>query len=190
MPGTETPPIVSLIGKKNSGKTTLLVALCVELGQRGYRIATVKHGHHTFEIDQPGRDSWRHFHEGNAHAVLMVSAGKVALLLRAEEEPDPEALIRRFYTGEAYDLVLIEGYKYGPFPKIEVFRRSQHDRPIYDPADAPAAALFLAIVTDDPTLEAGSPLISLDAAGPEGAHVRRVADLFEECVLRRGGDAP
>ncbi len=189
MPGTEMPPIVSIIGRKNSGKTTLLVALAAELGRRGYRIATVKHGHHAFEIDQPGRDSWRHFHEGEAQAVLMVAAGKVALLLRHEEEPDPEALILRFYAGQDYDLVLIEGYKYGPFPKVEIFRRRQHAAPIHDAGD-PNAALFLAIVTDEPSLRADCRLIELDPSDPGGLHVTYIADLLEERFLRSDVHAP
>ncbi len=190
MPGSEMPPVLSIVGKKNSGKTTLLVALCAELGRRGYRVATVKHGHHAFEIDQPGRDSWRHFHEGGAEAVLMVAAGKVALTRRLEGEPDPEALILQYYAGGEYDLVLIEGYKHGPFPKVEVFRRRQHARPVYDPSDTAAAALFLALVTDDPSLKAACEVIPLDPADPAGAHVQRLAALVEERILPEKTRAP
>ncbi|CAN5695088.1 molybdopterin-guanine dinucleotide biosynthesis protein B [soil metagenome] len=182
---SEIPPVVSIVGKKNSGKTTLTVAVAAELKRRGVRVASVKHGHHAFEIDQPGRDSWRHFHEGEVEAVLLVASGKLALVMRLhDEEPDPEALIRRFYADAGYDLVLVEGYKHGPFPKVEVFRRAIHERPIYDPGDAAGAELFLGIVSDDPDLESMIPLIPLDA---EGGHVRRTADLIEERVLRPGG---
>ncbi|CAN5536933.1 molybdopterin-guanine dinucleotide biosynthesis protein B [soil metagenome] len=189
MPASEMPPVLSIVGKKNSGKTTLLVALCAELGRRGYRVATVKHGHHAFEIDQPGRDSWRHFHEGGAQAVLMVSAGKVALMRRFEGEPDPESLILQHYAGGEYDLVLIEGYKRGPFPKVEVFRRSQQERPVHDPGDAAAAALFLAIVTDDPALEAACEVIPLDPGDAAGSHVQRLAAMVEERILSGSGHA-
>jgi molybdopterin-guanine dinucleotide biosynthesis protein MobB len=185
MERTDTPPIVSIVGKKNSGKTTLTVALAAELKHRGYRIASLKHGHHRFEVDHPGTDSWRHFHEGEAEAVLIVSSRKLAMVMRTEdEEPDPEALVRQFFSGRGYHLVLAEGYKHGPFPKVEVFRRSQHERPVHDPTDATAAARLVAIVTDDPSLEAGCPVIPLDPAAPAGTHVARVADLIEQQFLR------
>lgn len=189
MPDAELPPVLSIIGKKNSGKTTLLVALCAELGRRGYRVATLKHGHHAFEIDQPGRDSWRHFHEGGAQAVLMVAAGKVALMRRFEGEPDPEALIRQHYSGGEYDLVLVEGYKHGPFPRVEVFRRGQQERPVYDLTHPANAALFLALVTDDPSLDAACEVIPLDPGDPAGSHVQRLAALVEERIRSGTGRA-
>jgi molybdopterin-guanine dinucleotide biosynthesis protein MobB len=185
-----TPPVVSIIGKKNSGKTTLVVAVAAELKRRGYRVASVKHGHHHFEIDQPGRDSWRHFHEGEVEAVLLASAGKLALVMRTPpEEPDPLALVRRFFAGTGYDLVLVEGYKFGPFPKIEVFRRAVHDRPVFRPDDADSARRFLGIVTDDPAFESELPVIPLDADLERGSHVLRVCDLIERQVIKGGPHA-
>jgi molybdopterin-guanine dinucleotide biosynthesis protein MobB len=184
------PPVVSIVGKKNSGKTTLAVAVAAELKRRGHRVASVKHGHHEFEIDHPGRDSWRHFHEGEVEAVLLASAGKLALVMRTPpEEPDPEALVRRFYAGSGYDLVLVEGYKFGPFPKIEVFRPAVHDRPVFRPDDAGAAGLFLAIVTDDAEFRADVPVIPLDADLRHGSHVLRVCDLIERQVIAGGAHA-
>ncbi|HEY7768731.1 molybdopterin-guanine dinucleotide biosynthesis protein B, partial [Longimicrobium sp.] len=115
----EPPPAVCIVGKKNSGKTTLAVALLAELKRRGYRVASIKHGHHAFETDQPGRDSWRHFNEGEAESTIMAGEGKIAMVMRMDGEPDPRQLVRDFYTGRGYDLVLIEGYKQGPFPRIE-----------------------------------------------------------------------
>ena len=85
-------------------------------------------------------------------------------------------LVRDFYTGRGYDLVLVEGYKAGPFPRIEVFRRAAHDRPFF--ADAgDAAKSYLAIVTDDASLQTELPVIVMDADDP-GAHVRRVAEMI------------
>jgi molybdopterin-guanine dinucleotide biosynthesis protein B len=176
MSAPDLPPSVCIIGRKNSGKTTLTVALAAELGRRGRRVATIKHGHHAFETDEPGRDSWRHFNEGRAEATIMAGTGKIALVMRIDGEPDPERLVAELYAGRGYDVVLIEGWKHGMLPKIEVFRRALHDRPVHDPADADAAARFLAIVTDDPALEARCPVIPLD---PGGAHVARIADLLE-----------
>ncbi len=172
----EIPPAVCVIGKKNSGKTTLVVALSAELARRGWRVATIKHGHHDFEMDEPGRDSWRHFHQGEAQATIMAGAGKIGLVMRIDGEPDPERLVAEFYAGRGYDLVLIEGFKLGVLPKVEVFRREAHRRPVYDPADAENAARFLALVTDDPGFDAAVPIIPLD---PFGAHILAVADLLE-----------
>ena len=180
------PPAVCIVGRKNSGKTTLTVALAAELGRRGRRVVTIKHGHHAFETDEPGRDSWRHFNEGRAEATLMAGTGKIALVMRIDGEPDPERLIAELYAGRGYDLVLVEGWKHGALPKIEVFRRALHDRPIHDAGDADAAARFLAIVTDDPALEACCPVIRLDA---EGAHVGIVADLLEAWLAGGMADA-
>jgi molybdopterin-guanine dinucleotide biosynthesis protein MobB len=179
------PPVVCIVGKKNSGKTTLAVALLAEMKRRGYRVASIKHGHHAFETDQPGRDSWRHFNEGEAQATIMAGEGKIALVMRMDGEPDPRQLVRDFYTGRGYHLVLIEGYKQGPFPRIEVFRRAVHDRPIHDLATPDP--LLAAIVTDDPDLICPIPVLLLDPADPH-AHVARVADLVTERFLA-GADA-
>jgi molybdopterin-guanine dinucleotide biosynthesis protein B len=186
MPSPDLPPAVCIVGRKNSGKTTLTVALAAELKRRGLRVATIKHGHHAFETDEPGRDSWRHFNQGQAEATIMAGTGKLALVMRIDGEPDPERLIRDFYAGRGYDLVLIEGWKHGALPKVEVFRRAVHDRPLHDPADAESASRFVAIVTDDPEFRAGCPVIALDEGG---AHVGAVADLVVSTFVRGGGDA-
>ncbi len=147
-------------------------------------MASVKHGHHPVEPDRPGRDSWRHFHEGGAAATLLVGPGTVALTLRVEGEPDPAALVRDFYTGRGLDLVVVEGCKRGPFPRIEVFRRALHDEPL---AAAPEdGADWLAVVTDDVgaggrRLAAGVAVVPL---ADDGAHVAAVAALVERRFLR------
>jgi molybdopterin-guanine dinucleotide biosynthesis protein MobB len=180
----DVPPILSVVGRKNSGKTTLVVALAAELKRRGRRVATLKHGHHAFETDEPGRDSWRHFHEGQAEATIMAGTGKVALVMRVDGEPDPERLVREFYAGRGYDLVLVEGYKHGPFPRIEVFRRAVHGHPLYDGTDDESARRFLALVTDDPSLAADLlPVVRIDPRHPQGRHVAEVADLVEGWFL-------
>ena len=179
----EIPPAVCIVGKKNSGKTTLVVALAARLKRDGFRVATIKHGHHAFESDEPGRDSWRHFNEGEAEASIMCGTGKVALTMRIDGEPDPEELIRSFYAGRGYDVVLVEGFKHGPLPKIEVFRRGVHAHLIHQP-DAPG---LLAYVTDDIDLQsraatAGCFVIPLER---DGAHVAAVARLVAAQVIRR-----
>ena len=178
-------PTIAIVGKKNSGKTTLLVALAAELKRRGLRVVSLKHGHHEFEIDRRGADSWRHFHEGEVEAVLFVAAGKMALVSRLDdEEPDPELLIERFFAGQGYDLVLVEGYKHSRLPKIEIHRMAVHERPIYDASDAAAAALFLAVVTDDASLVTSCPTFPLDPQNPAGSHMTAVADLVTDMIPR------
>jgi molybdopterin-guanine dinucleotide biosynthesis protein MobB len=175
----DSPPVVSIVGKKNSGKTTLTVAVATELKRRGYRVASMKHGHHEFEIDHAGRDSWRHFHEGETEAVLMVSSGKLALVMRLPDgEPDPRELVDRYFAGHGYDIVLAEGYKRGPFPKIEIFRSSVHREPLFD-RFAPDADSFLALVSDRALPGLGPSLVLIDE---EDGHISLVADIIEESV--------
>ncbi len=138
--------IVSIIGRKNVGKTTLTVALAGELARRGRRVMTIKHSHHPADVDRPGSDSYRHFHEGRAERVLIAAPDLRVLFERSPDTYDPIALARR-YLPEA-DIVLAEGFKRAPIPKIEVFRPSVADTPLYDAA-APEAARWVAIVTDD-----------------------------------------
>jgi molybdopterin-guanine dinucleotide biosynthesis protein MobB len=179
------PSIVSIVGRKNSGKTTFLIALAATLKERGWRIASVKHGHHEFEIDQPGRDSWRHFHEGGVEAVMMIARGKIALISREGDEPDPEELIRRHLLPGGYDLILVEGYKHGPFAKVEIHRSALHPLPLA--AEGGPTANPLALVTDlAGEIPGPSPVVPLL---PDGSHVRAVADLLERRFLTRDADA-
>jgi molybdopterin-guanine dinucleotide biosynthesis protein B len=129
------PPIVSIIGRRNSGKTTLLAALAAELGRRRVRVASIKHSHHEFDIDVPGKDSWRHFHEGGVDAVVVASPTRLALVARAEHaDRDPIALVRRFFDRADFDIVLVEAFTAAPLPKIEIFRRTVHPLPIWGDA--------------------------------------------------------
>lgn len=143
--------IISIIGRKNAGKTTLTVALASELVRRGHRVMTMKHADHPAQVDQPGVDSWRHFHEGRAERVLLVTPDMRVLFDRAPEEYDPIGLSRGYLQGA--DIVLVEGFKRAPIPKIEVFRRAVAPKPIFDP-DAGDAGQWVAIVTDDYGFEA------------------------------------
>jgi len=148
--------IISIVGRKASGKTTLAVALANELSRRGRRVMTIKHTHHAVEADRPGSDSWRHFHEGRAERVLLVALDQRILFEHAEGEHDPVALAREHLGGA--DIVLAEGFKSAPLPKIEVFRPAAAPELLYQP-DAPDAGLWAAIVTDDYGFEAGCPVI-------------------------------
>jgi molybdopterin-guanine dinucleotide biosynthesis protein MobB len=138
--------IISIIGRKNTGKTTLTVALASELARRGHRVMSMKHADHPAQVDQPGVDSWRHFHEGRAERVLLVSPEMRVLFQRAPDESDPIGLAREHLSGA--DIVLVEGFKRSSLPKIEVYRRAVAPQPIYDSA-AENADSWVAIVTDD-----------------------------------------
>jgi molybdopterin-guanine dinucleotide biosynthesis protein MobB len=152
------PPLITVVGRKHSGKTTLVVRLAAELRRRGVRVMTIKHGSHTFNIDPETTDTYRHYHEGEADRVAMVSPDKFALIMRWSEESGPEAIAER-YMSDA-DLVICEGFKASSLPRIEVFRCAAHPTPLFDPA-ASNAALYRAIVTDDETFEAPVPVVRL-----------------------------
>jgi molybdopterin-guanine dinucleotide biosynthesis protein MobB len=185
----ERPLVVAIVGKKNSGKTTLLVRVAAELRRRGLRVASVKHGHHEFEIDHPGRDSWRHVHEGGVEAVLLLSSRKIAMVMQTEAaDPDVREMIARHFGGRDYDVVLVEGFKHGDLPKIEIHRRGVHARPVHDAGDAVAAARFLRLVTDDPAVEASCPLLALGADAADAPHVLATADVIEALIPRRQHD--
>jgi molybdopterin-guanine dinucleotide biosynthesis protein MobB len=148
--------IISIVGRKNAGKTTLVVALANELSRRGRRVMTIKHTHHTVEADRTGSDSWRHYHEGRAERVLLVAPGQRILFERAADSADPIALAREL-LGEA-DIVLAEGFRQAPIPKIEVYRPLVSGELLYRPG-SPDAALWAAVVTDDYAYQADCPVI-------------------------------
>ena len=115
--------LLGLAGWSGSGKTTLMVALVGELTARGHRVSTVKHAHHTFDVDQPGKDSYRHRAAGAAE-VVVGSDRRWALMaeLRGAPEPTLDELVTRMTP---VDLVLVEGFKHLPHDKIEVHRPAQ-----------------------------------------------------------------
>ena len=124
--------VIGLAGWSGAGKTTLIDRLIPFLAGRGLRVSTVKHAHHGFDVDQPGKDSWRHRQAG-ATEVLVSSGRRWALMheLRDEVEPDLPALLARL---QAVDLVIVEGYKRMALPKLEVFRAELGKPPLH-PAD-------------------------------------------------------
>jgi molybdopterin-guanine dinucleotide biosynthesis protein B len=157
-----TPPLLSITGKKNSGKTTLVVRLADALTRRGVRVMSIKHGSHTFNMDPVNTDTYRHYHEGQAERVAMISPDKFALVMRLEQPLTPQEVATQ-YMGDA-DLVLCEGFKATELPKVEVFRRAAHDAPLYDPALTNAAA-WRAMVADGPVDALPFPLFRLDHDG-------------------------
>jgi molybdopterin-guanine dinucleotide biosynthesis protein B len=131
--------IFGLAGWSGSGKTTLMTALIPQLRGFGLSVSTVKHAHHDFDIDRPGKDSWRH-REAGAAEVMVASARRWALMheLRAAPEPPLEELIAYM---SPVDLILVEGFKRHPHPKIEVSRAALGKPPLYpDDPDIVAVA--------------------------------------------------
>jgi molybdopterin-guanine dinucleotide biosynthesis protein MobB len=131
------PPIVSIVGKSKSGKTTLIEKLLGELKSRGYKVATIKHTSQKLVFDEPGKDSWRHTQAGS-EAVIISSPDKLVLIKPLREEPSLEEIAH--LAGEDYDLILTEGFSEGDAPKIEVHSK-----------EAPRnTKKLIAIVSDEP----------------------------------------
>jgi molybdopterin-guanine dinucleotide biosynthesis protein MobB len=172
------PPLVAIIGRKDSGKTTLLVRLAAELHRRGHRVMTIKHGTHTFNIDPSTTDTYRHFHEGQAERVAMVAPDKFAIVMRWSDEMTADD-VAATYMSDA-DVVLCEGFKATALPKIEIHRRAAHPEPLYAPGN-PQAASYRALVTDDPALDATVPVVRLDEEG----WLASLASLVERDVMGR-----
>jgi len=133
-------PIISIVGKSDSGKTTLIEKLVPELTRKGYRVATVKHDVHGFEVDREGKDSWRHKQAG-AHTVIISSPQKIALIRDVEKDSTLDEIRRRWV--QDVDLLLSEGYKKDVQPKIEVFRKEKHKKLLCTKKDN-----LIAIVSD------------------------------------------
>jgi len=112
--------VYGITGWKNAGKTGLVERLVAEITARGHSVSTIKHAHHSFDVDQPGRDSYRHRAAG-AREVLLASETRIAIMqeLRGAPEPELNALLARL---SPVDLILIEGYKRAAHPKIEAYR--------------------------------------------------------------------
>jgi molybdopterin-guanine dinucleotide biosynthesis protein B len=145
--------IFGLAGWSGSGKTTLMTALIPELVARGLSVSTIKHAHHEFDVDRPGKDSWRHRQAG-AHEVMVASSRRWALMreLRGAPEPSLDELVARM---SPVDLLLVEGWKRHPHPKIEVHRPSL-GKPLLYPEDP-----WVAAIASDEALTAPVPLLPL-----------------------------
>lgn len=170
------PPVVCVVGKKKSGKTTTTVGLVAELVARGYRVMTAKHGH-GFELDTEGTDSWRHRREGGAARVVMAGPDQVAVMGMWPLEEEPlETLVERFLFDA--DIVVAEGFKRSSFPRVEVYRRTAHEKPLYG-GDPNVDRRYVAILTDVPDFEAHVPVHDVD--DPE--RFRWLADRVEEALL-------
>ncbi len=171
------PHVVCIVGQKHVGKTTLIERLVPELRRRGYRVATVKRPVHHFEFDMPGKDGHRHFAAG-ADASIVYGDDAVVVARRPRRPPKLEELIAE-HLGDA-DLVLVEGHKEAPLPKIEVFRSGTHPKPLYN-----GQAGYIAVASDEP-LEVGLPWLRLDDAGGIAAFIASHFSLPASMAPHRG----
>ena len=159
-------PIISIVGKSDAGKTTLIEKLIVELKRRGYRVATIKHDAHQFEIDHPGKDSYRHFHAGADCTVIGSPAG-LAMVRRLERELTLDEIAAMLSD---VDVILTEGYKREAKLRIEVSRRAHTTELISDRSE------LLAIAADYP-IDLGVPVFDLNDAAA-------LVDFIEREVLK------
>jgi molybdopterin-guanine dinucleotide biosynthesis adapter protein len=176
-------PIVSIVGKSDSGKTTLIEKLLPELTHRGYRIATIKHDTHGFEVDREGKDSWRHKQAG-AHTVIISSPRKVALIRDVEKDLPLDELRGRLI--QDVDLIVSEGYKRDVQPKIEIFRKEVHQELLCTGDDH-----LVAIVSNQP-FNIGVPCFDLDDMKGLGDFIERtfLKERKEETItLKVNGNA-
>ncbi|MFN8570699.1 MAG: molybdopterin-guanine dinucleotide biosynthesis protein B [Gemmatimonadaceae bacterium] len=174
-----TPPLVTIVGRKDAGKTTWVVRLAAALGRRGHRVMTIKHGSHTFNIDPATTDTYRHYHEGEAERVAMLAPDKFAMIMRVDGSQWSAADIATQYMSDA-DIVLCEGFKASDLQRIEVHRQSLGAAPLYL-ADAERAAYYRAIVTDAEALDVPIPVIPLNA--PDA--VDQLVRLVEHQIMHR-----
>jgi len=167
-------PIVSIVGTSDSGKTTLIEKLVPELTRRGYKVATIKHDVHGFDVDREGKDSWRHKQAG-AHTVVISSPQKLALIRDVDHDADLGEL-RDKYIQDVH-IILSEGFKRNTQPKIEVFRKERRRELLCTREDN-----LLALASDQP-FDIGVPCFDLEDA-------RGIVDLIEERFLQRKEPPP
>jgi len=172
--------VIGLAGWSGAGKTTLLTRAIPHLVAEGLKVSTIKHAHHAFDLDTPGKDSWRH-REAGASEVLVASARRFALIheLRDEEEPKLASLLKRLTL---VDLVIVEGFKSEAHPKIEVHRQA-NDKPFLHEQDPH----ILGLVTDGPR-PAHLPGAHLDDTPAVAAMMRALATPLADVLARLNGE--
>ncbi len=135
---------LGISGWSGCGKTTLIVALIPRLRARGFTVSTLKHAHHDVDLDTPGKDTWRH-REAGAQEVILATGRRWALLHELREEPEPSLADLLTYL-QPVDLVLVEGWKRGAYPKLEIWRPVDQDQPPRFPDDP----TIIAVASDPP----------------------------------------
>jgi molybdopterin-guanine dinucleotide biosynthesis adapter protein len=172
--------VIGLAGWSGSGKTTLVTKVIPVLVERGLRVATVKHAHHDFDTDQPGKDSWLHRRAG-ASEVAIVSDRRWALIHELRQEAEPE-LMEVLAKLSPVDLVIVEGFKRHPHPKLEVYR-AEVGKPLLHPDDD----CIVAVATDKALPQAQVPVVMLDDIETI-ANVLQAEALPREQIGKRAGE--
>lgn len=165
------PTILSIVSKKGSGKTTLIEKLIPELKNRGYRVGTIKHDTHGFEIDREGKDTWRHKQAG-AGTVVISSPWKISVIKDVDREMDLDEIVGRYFND--LDVVITEGYKWARKSQVEVFRKSAHEHPLYTKEEPHP----LLAVMSDVDIDLGVPRFHID-------DVQGLADFVETTLLNQ-----
>jgi len=167
------PEIVTIVGKSNSGKTTLLERVVACLSLKGYKIGSAKHTHCGFDIDKKGKDSWRHRKSGT-HATLMVTDDQ-AIMIKDDHRSPVEKMADYLHDT---DLIIAEGFKSQDLPKIEVYRKqSSHKIPLFMETDSNGSQTTIAFVTDS-DFPADVPTFGLD-------DIEIIADFIECHFLKK-----
>jgi molybdopterin-guanine dinucleotide biosynthesis protein B len=172
--------VIGLAGWSGAGKTTLLTRVIPHLLNEGLRVSVIKHAHHNFDVDVPGKDSWRHRHAG-AEEVMVSSGKRWALMheLRGAAEPRlPELLAKMARV----DLVVVEGYKSEPHRKIEV-HRAANGKPLLFPGDAGIVG-----IATDTAVETALPTAHLDDIPAIAAMMQRSAMSIEDVLVRSAAE--
>ncbi|MCX5817938.1 MAG: molybdopterin-guanine dinucleotide biosynthesis protein B [Proteobacteria bacterium] len=150
-------PVLSVVGRSKTGKTTLIEKLIPLLDSKGIKVAVIKHHHHDFEIDTPGKDTHRLKHAG-AHTVIISSPKKIAIIQDTWREPSIEDIVSKYASN--MDIVITEGYKKADMPKIEVYQKKKNLPPVcIDDKN------LLALVSDSPILASVPVFLRDDAEG-------------------------
>ncbi len=156
-------PIVCFVGKSNSGKTTFIERVIPELVRAGYKVATVKHAGHGFDLDTEGKDSWRHKQAG-ASSVVVLSKGSMAMFADVSDQLKVEDVRARFLD-DSYDLIIAEGWKNEGYPKIVIVREQVGEIPI-------STQGLLAVVSDKP-VDVNVPIFELNDVSAVAAFIMK-----------------
>lgn len=150
--GETTPPIVSIVGNSGSGKTTFIEKLIPEIIQRGLRVGTIKHDVHGFDMDKPGKDSWRHKQAG-ASTTIISSPSKIGMVMDVDYDHKPNELLPLLSN---VDIILTEGYKFENNPKLEIFRPEITNEPLCKDDE------YLLALISDSSVNLDVPIFSTD----------------------------
>lgn len=163
-------PIIAIVGKSESGKTTLVEKLITEFKDRGYRVAAVKHSHHHVDLDVEGKDTWRFMRAGSV-ATIISSPSRFTIFKDASDDPTSEEMLSAL--GYGYDIIIVEGFKRSNLPKIEVHRSDLGEDLICTPDELTAVVSDAHLPLNVPQFDRGD--------------VHGIADFIEQNIIYKAG---